>query len=124
MGVWNVVTAGAERKSVRFGDLDLLCPSGGMVDTEDLKSSAERRVGSSPALGTKVKGVIMIPDNMPELKKAFDAWMTQGSHEPPTNADLIAHDGVDIELLHHLATFIWVQAGGVVDPFPDHWRHK
>lgn len=30
-----------------------LCPSGGMVDTVDSKSTAERRAGSSPAWGTK-----------------------------------------------------------------------
>ena len=29
-----------------------MCPSGGMVDAGDSKSPAERRAGSSPALGT------------------------------------------------------------------------
>ncbi len=30
------------------------CPRGGMVDTLDSKSSAERRVGSSPTGGTEI----------------------------------------------------------------------
>jgi hypothetical protein len=68
----------------------------------------------------------MIPDNMPELKKAFDAWMTQGSFEPPTNADLIEHGGVDLELLHHLATFVWIYAGGEFTPVSvdEYLNHK
>jgi hypothetical protein len=37
-----------------------ICPSGGMVDTRDLKSLAERRAGSSPALGTKYMPVAQL----------------------------------------------------------------
>ena len=35
---------------------DKICPGGGMVDTADLKSAAERRTGSSPVPGTNNLG--------------------------------------------------------------------
>lgn len=50
----------------------------------------------------------MIASNQPDLKNAFDEWMSQGPE--PTNGDVVRHHKVDLELLHHLAEFIWNKA--------------
>ncbi len=34
-----------------------LCPLGGMVDTADLKSAGASRAGSSPVVGSFIKGI-------------------------------------------------------------------
>lgn len=54
----------------------------------------------------------MISANKPELEKAFEEWMNQGP-SAPTNGDLVRHDGIDVELLHHLAEFIWDKANNL-----------
>lgn len=43
---------GVHGKRYKFG---IICPDGGMVDTEVSKSSALRCAGSSPALGTSIE---------------------------------------------------------------------
>jgi hypothetical protein len=56
----------------------------------------------------------MISKNMPELQEAFDLWIKKGSHELPTIQQCIDNGEVDMATLHHLAKFIWMQAGGYV----------
>ena len=45
-----------------------------------------------------------------KVREVFAAWMNQGSDSPPTNGDLVRHDKIDIELLEHLANYIWQDA--------------
>jgi hypothetical protein len=56
----------------------------------------------------------MIPENMPELQAAFDDWVNKGSYELPTVQRVLESGQVPTELLHHLAKFIWMRAGGYV----------
>ncbi len=48
----------------------------------------------------------MFATNDQEAQAAFDAWLNQGPGAP-TNGDLVKHDQVDRELLHHLASFMY-----------------
>lgn len=52
----------------------------------------------------------MIAINKPELQVVFDNWMDQGSDAPPTNGDIVRYDKIDIDLLHHLASYVWEKA--------------
>ena len=51
----------------------------------------------------------MLPANYIGLEEAFAEWLDQGP-SAPTNRDIVVHDKVDIELLEHLASFIWYKA--------------
>ena len=51
-----------------------------------------------------------LPDNYVGLKEAFTAWWNQGSDSPPTNGDIVKYDKIDVDLLQHLAAFIWNRA--------------
>jgi hypothetical protein len=55
----------------------------------------------------------MIPDTMPQLKETFNKWLSESNDGGPlTIRDLVSHDEIDIELLEHLATFVWREARG------------
>ena len=56
----------------------------------------------------------MISKNMPELQAAFDRWIEKGSYELPTVQQCIDNGEIDMAMMHHLAKFIWMQAGGYV----------
>lgn len=50
---------------------------------------------------------------MPKLEDVFDKWMNQCLDNPSsTNGDLVRHANVSVELLQHLATFVWREARG------------
>lgn len=51
-----------------------------------------------------------LPDNYAGLKEAFTEWWNQGSDSPPTNGDIVKYDKIDVDLLQHLAAFIWHHA--------------
>lgn len=51
-----------------------------------------------------------LPDNYAGLKEAFTEWWNQGSDSPPTNGDIVKYDKIDVDLLQHLAVFIWHRA--------------
>lgn len=51
-----------------------------------------------------------LPDNYAGLKEAFTEWWNQGSDSPPTNGDIVKYDKIDVDLLQHLAAFIWYRA--------------
>lgn len=51
-----------------------------------------------------------LPDNYAGLKEAFTEWWNQGSDSPPTNGDIVKYDKIDVDLLQHLAAFIWHRA--------------
>ena len=51
-----------------------------------------------------------LPDNYTGLKEAFTEWRNQGSDSPPTNGDIVKYDKIDVDLLQHLAAFIWHRA--------------
>ena len=52
----------------------------------------------------------MLPVNYVGLKEAFTEWWNQGSDTPPTNGDIVKYDKIDVDLLQHLASFIWNRA--------------
>lgn len=55
----------------------------------------------------------MIPNNMPQLKETLNKWLNESNDGSPlTIRDLVEHDEIDIELLEHLATFVWREARG------------
>lgn len=55
----------------------------------------------------------MIQNNTPQLKEAFNKWLAINNDGMPlTIRELVEHDEIDIELLEHLATFIWREAHG------------
>lgn len=41
-----------------------------------------------------------------EVETAFQEWLDQGP-SPPTNGDIVVADKIDVELLHHLASFMF-----------------
>lgn len=59
-----------------------------------------------------MKAKQMIPNNMPQLKETFNKWLNESNDGTLTIRDLVEHDGIDVELLEHLATFIWREARG------------
>lgn len=56
----------------------------------------------------------MIPKYLPELQEAFDDWIANGAHELPTVQQCIDDGNIDLDMMHHLAKFIWMRAGGYV----------
>lgn len=55
----------------------------------------------------------MIPNNMPQLKESFNKWLNEHNDGSPlTVRDLVEHDEIDINLLEHLATYVWREARG------------
>ena len=48
----------------------------------------------------------MFATNNTPAELAFQEWMNQGP-TPPTNGDVVRHERVDMELLHHLAAFMF-----------------
>ena len=56
----------------------------------------------------------MIPNNMPQLKETFNNWLNASNDGTLTIRDLLVHDKIDVELLEHLATFVWTEARGIM----------
>lgn len=48
----------------------------------------------------------IINNNQQKAKAAFEEWLDQGP-SAPTNRDLVVYDKIDVDLLAHLASFMF-----------------